>query len=124
AGMHLLDPQTGEYNRPFVEPFADALDLIEGYGRMQCLVFRPDDERFRGKSVEEALHTAVADSSCRMVNRNPGSGTRILIDGLLQDACATAGEDSEPSTAVRPAGYGVQVRSHNAVCAAVKDSRA
>ena len=45
-----------------------------------------------------------------MVNRNQGSGTRILIDGLLQGA--------------RPAGYALQPRSHNAVAAAVAQGRA
>ena len=44
------------------------------------------------------------------VNRNRGSGTRILIDGLLKDR--------------RPAGYAVEVRSHNAVAAAVAQGRA
>jgi putative molybdopterin biosynthesis protein len=45
-----------------------------------------------------------------MVNRNNGSGTRILIDRLLGGA--------------RPPGYGVQPRNHNAVAAAVKQGRA
>ncbi len=45
-----------------------------------------------------------------MVNRNVGSGTRILIDRLLGDC--------------RPAGYAVQSRSHNAVAAAVVQGRA
>ena len=30
AGIHLLDPKTDQYNRPFLTP---ALDLIAGYGR-------------------------------------------------------------------------------------------
>jgi putative molybdopterin biosynthesis protein len=45
-----------------------------------------------------------------MVNRNQGSGTRILIDGLLEGT--------------QPAGYAVQSRSHNAVAAAVAQGRA
>jgi putative molybdopterin biosynthesis protein len=45
-----------------------------------------------------------------MVNRNQGSGTRILIDGLL------AGK--------RPRGYAVQASTHNAVAAAVAQGRA
>jgi putative molybdopterin biosynthesis protein len=45
-----------------------------------------------------------------MVNRNQGSGTRILIDQLLQGA--------------RPRGYAVQARNHNAVAAAVAQRRA
>jgi putative molybdopterin biosynthesis protein len=45
-----------------------------------------------------------------MVNRNAGSGTRIIIDKLL-------GMN-------RPSGYGVQTKSHNAVAAAVFQRRA
>ncbi|MDA1177295.1 MAG: molybdopterin biosynthesis protein, partial [Planctomycetota bacterium] len=46
----------------------------------------------------------------RMVNRNAGSGTRVLIDQYL------SGQE--------PAGYAVQVRSHQAVAAAVAQHRA
>jgi putative molybdopterin biosynthesis protein len=44
------------------------------------------------------------------VNRNPGSGTRALVDRLLAGA--------------RPSGYAVQPRNHNAVAAAVVQGRA
>jgi putative molybdopterin biosynthesis protein len=45
-----------------------------------------------------------------MVNRNQGSGTRALIDRLLGG--------------IKPAGYAVQPRNHNAVAAAVSQGRA
>jgi putative molybdopterin biosynthesis protein len=45
-----------------------------------------------------------------MVGRNAGSGTRILLDRLLQGA--------------RPAGYWSQPKSHNAVAVAVAQARA
>jgi putative molybdopterin biosynthesis protein len=45
-----------------------------------------------------------------MVNRNQGSGTRALIDRLLEG--------------VKPAGYPVQPRNHNAVAAAISQGRA
>ncbi len=138
AGMHLLDEATGKYNRPFVDNSAGTLELLPGYGRMQCLVFRAGDVRCVDKTVDEALKTLLADPDCRMVNRNPGSGTRILLDRLLDEAratdggpCKTASGDtavaeasSTEGSAPLPTGYGVQVRSHNAVCAAVKDGRA
>jgi putative molybdopterin biosynthesis protein len=107
AGIHLLDPDTGAYNRPFL---TSELALQPGYGRMQGFVFRPEDPRFGGRSVAESLAVALADSGCVMVNRNRGSGTRILIDGLLKG--------------VRPMGYSVEARSHNAVVAAVAQGRA
>jgi len=107
AGIHLLDPQTGEYNRPFLTA---ELDLIPGYGRLQGVVFRRGDARFEGRQAESAVAAVKHDPSCAMVNRNPGSGTRILIDGLL--------------AGVQPTGYAIQPRSHNAVAAAVAQGRA
>ncbi|HEY7337955.1 MAG TPA: molybdopterin biosynthesis protein [Bryobacteraceae bacterium] len=107
AGVHLLDPLTNEYNRPFLTP---ELDLICGYGRLQGIVFRRGDARFEGRAAEDAIANAVHDASCVMVNRNQGSGTRVLIDRLLGGA--------------RPRGYAVQPRNHNAVAAAVLQGRA
>ncbi|MFO0889457.1 MAG: molybdopterin biosynthesis protein [Isosphaeraceae bacterium] len=107
AGIHLLDPATDTYNAPFLPP---GVRLLRGYDRMQGLVFRPGDERFEGKSVAEALGRVLHDTDCLMVNRNRGSGTRVLIDRLLEGR--------------RPPGWAVEVRSHNAVAAAVGQQRA
>lgn len=111
AGVHLLDPVTDTYNIPFLSP---DLTLVKGYSRMQGFVFRSDDSRFRGKGLEEGLAAALADPTCRMVNRNRGSGTRVLIDRLL----VAGGEQRQPP------GFYVEVKSHNAVAAAVAQSRA
>ncbi len=107
AGIHLLDAKTDEYNRPFLTP---ALDLVAGYGRAQGVVFRPGDRRFEGRTAHEAIADARQDPACVMVNRNQGSGTRALVDRLLGG--------------VKPAGYAVQPRNHNAVAAAVVQGRA
>jgi len=107
AGMHLLDPETGQYNRPLLT--AD-LELIEGYRRLQGIVFRSGDQRFEGLTGSEAIARVKDDPACVMVNRNQGSGTRILIDRLLAGA--------------QPRGYPVQGRSHHAVAAAVVQGRA
>jgi putative molybdopterin biosynthesis protein len=107
AGVHLLDPKTGEYNRPFL---TTGLSLIPGYRRLQGIVFRAGDERFEGRTAVDAIAVAVADPSCVMVSRNQGSGTRALIEKLL------AGR--------KPPGYAVQPRTHNAVAAAVVQKRA
>ena len=112
AGIHLFDPQTQTYNVPFLE---DDLQLIPGYRRMQCCVFRGDDGRFAGQSGDEALRRALELDDCSMVNRNPGSGTRILTDQLIQQ--------TQSETAKIP-GYAMQVKSHNAVAAAISQGRA
>ncbi len=107
AGTHLLDEKTGKYNRAFLDA---SVALEKGYGRRQGLVFRKDDPRFAGKALQDAVAAALADPACRMINRNRGSGTRVLIDGLIRSA--------------RPAGFHVEAKSHNAVAAAVAQRRA
>jgi putative molybdopterin biosynthesis protein len=107
AAMHLLDPETGRYNAPFLEP---GMSLATGWCRLQGVVFRVGDARFEGRSAAEAVSAALADPDSVMVNRNTGSGTRLLVDGLIG--------------AARPAGFWNQPRSHNAVAAAVAQGRA
>jgi putative molybdopterin biosynthesis protein len=107
APIHLLDPLSGDYNRPFLTP---ELELVAGYRRLQGIVFRKGDARFDGLSLDEALAAAMAMPDCLMVNRNAGSGTRILTDRLLSGA--------------RPPGYWSQPKSHNAVAVAVAQNRA
>jgi len=107
APVHLVDPATGIYNAHLLR---GGLALVKGWQRMQGFVHRTDDERFTGRSATDAIKAALADQNCLMVNRNAGSGTRVLIDGLLNGA--------------KPAGHSNQPRSHNAVAAAVAQGRA
>ena len=83
---------------------------MSGYGRMQGIVYRRGDGRFEDMSLAQVLPTLVRTDDCVMVNRNAGSGTRVVIDRLLGSA--------------RPPGYGVQTKSHNAVAVAVSQQRA
>jgi putative molybdopterin biosynthesis protein len=107
APIHLMDPATGEYNRTLL---TDELELVQGYRRLQGIVFRKRDRRFEGRAAPEAIAAALADPDCIMVNRNAGSGTRILIDRALGGA--------------KPPGYWSQPKSHNAVAVAVTQTRA
>ena len=99
APIHLLDVDSDTYNETFLTP---GLRLIRGYRRMQGIATRADETR----EIEELLD----DPSVRMVNRNRGAGTRILIDRILGDR--------------RPAGYPYEPRSHYAVAAAIAQGRA
>ncbi|MDB5510525.1 MAG: molybdenum cofactor synthesis domain protein [Enterovirga sp.] len=107
AAMHLFDPESGRYNAPLLLP---GMELAEGWRRLQGVVFRPGDARFEGRPAGDAVRAATADPDGVMVNRNTGSGTRLLVDGLLGGA--------------RPPGFWNQPRSHNAVAAAVRQGRA
>lgn len=99
APIHLLDPATGAYNTPFLD---DSLRRLPGYTRLQGVVTRTDETRETSQ--------LLADGSLRMVNRNRGSGTRVLIDRLLGE--------------LRPPGFAYEPRSHFAVAAAVDQKRA
>ncbi|PSC02719.1 molybdopterin biosynthesis protein [Alsobacter soli] len=107
APIHLMDPATGQYNKSYVP---DGAELVKGWGRLQGLAFRAGDRRFESFTLEQALKRVAGDPDLLMVNRNPGSGTRILTDKLL------AGR--------KPEGYWNQPRSHNAVAAAIAQGRA
>ena len=67
------------------------LELVGGYRRLQGILYQKGDARFEGHSLDEAITVALTAPDCLMVNRNAGSGTRILTDRLLNGA--------------RPAGY-------------------
>ena len=106
AGIHLLDEATGEYNLPFLPP---GVGLERGYGRRQGVAFRRGDPDFDVPDLDSFL-AAGRRGGRRMVNRNPGSGTRVLLDRLLGGA--------------RPDGYANQPRTHHAVAAAIAQGRA
>ena len=107
ASMHLFDPETGRYNASLLLP---GMELAPGWRRLQGVVFRRGDTRFEGRVAAEAVSAVLADDEAFMVNRNAGSGTRVLVDDLLGGA--------------RPPGFWNQPRSHNAVAAAVRQERA
>mgnify|MGYP006269678861 CR=1 FL=1 len=107
APIHLFDEKSGAYNHAFL---SDGLELIEGWRRMQGIVYRKGDTRFDGLDAQAAVTKALSDLSCLMVNRNQGAGTRILLDRLLKGT--------------KPDGYWNQPKSHNAVAAAVAQGRA
>jgi putative molybdopterin biosynthesis protein len=99
APIHLLDEVSGAYNAPFLD---GGLRLLNGYARVQGVATRADETR--------DIDALIADASLRMVNRNRGSGTRVLIDRLLGER--------------RPPGFAYEPRSHFAVAAAVAQKRA
>ena len=105
GGTHLLDAATGTYNEAFLPP---GVGLIPGYDRRQGIAYRLDDPTLASNDV--SLMDEIRSDRHRMVNRNPGSGTRILIDEVLEGR--------------RPPGYLHQAKTHNGVAAAIEQRRA
>lgn len=106
AGTHLLDGESGEYNVPFVRKllFEEPLVLLNLLHREQGLMVAPGNPR----AIESTAD--LAKSGIRMINRQPGAGTRLLLCMKL----AAAG--IEPTTLV---GFDREATTHAAVAEAV-----
>ncbi|KLU59971.1 molybdopterin molybdenumtransferase [Peptococcaceae bacterium CEB3] len=87
AGVHLLDPESGEYNRPYLERLLPQrrVALVNLVYRTQGLLVA------RGNPFKLRTLADLADGRIRFVNRQGGSGTRVLLDYLL----AQEGVDKE-----------------------------
>jgi putative molybdopterin biosynthesis protein len=119
AGIHLIHPETGEYNEWALR--ARHLEglalLVRGYHRQQVLAIRP------GGSRRLASLAGLLDGKHRFVNRNPGSGTRALLDAEIKELARDRGLSFEAATA-KIHGWDVEAKSHSAVATAVATGRA
>lgn len=113
AGVHLLD-DSGEYNLSFLEKFGikNAV-LVKGYLREQGLIVRKDSAI---KGFEDVLNV-------RFINRNSGSGTRVLVDLKIKEIAAVKGISFEKLTSSIE-GYNTESKTHSAVASAVKLGKA
>ena len=111
AGSHLMDEDTGEYNVSHVKRYVRDREvaLVHLAARSQGLMVRP------GNPLGVRRLEDLGRPEVRFVNRQRGSGTRVLLDYKLREA----GIDGE---AIR--GYGREEYTHLAVAAAVQGGRA
>lgn len=105
AGIHLYDPASGDYNRPFARRYlGDDVRLVTFAVWQQGLIVAPENP----KGLREPHD--LGRPNVRIVNREPGSGARALLDQALRDA----GLDTEGI-----AGYTAVVHGHLAAAEAV-----
>ena len=80
AGCHLLDTETGEYNRAFIRKYfpKGGVKLLRCVGRQQGLMLQ------KGNPLGIEKFADIARPGLRYVNRQKGSGTRILSDFLCK----------------------------------------
>ncbi len=111
AGSHLLDPETGEFNLPYIERYLPDVPVVvvRLVGREQGLILAPGNP----KSITGLED--IARSDLAYVNRQRGAGTRILLDYQLQQL------GIKPDS-IR--GYQHEEYTHLAVAAAVASGRA
>lgn len=82
AGSHLEDPKTGEFNLPYLrKQFPDEDFSVVTFARWEeGFVVAPGNPK-RVRTIED-----LARKSVRFVNREPGSGSRGLLDQLMEKA--------------------------------------
>jgi len=119
AGIHVYDEAESRYNEPLLSKYwlSHTCALVRGYKRQQCLMVRKGNpKKIRG--VEDLLRRDV-----KLVNRNVGSGTRILIDLKLRELARKKGIGLEILT-TRIRGYGSEMMTHREVATAIASRRA
>ncbi len=115
AGVHALDPDSWTYNIPFMDSyqFKGKAILVRGYSREQGLIL-PKGNPKGVKSIRDLIER----ENLMFINRNKGSGTRILLDALLRREAESLGLNFD-EVRRRIRGYWSEAKSHSAVAAAV-----
>ena len=111
AGCHLMDESTGQYNISYVERHLPGTPvmLVNLVGRVQGLMVAP------GNPKDISSLADLARSDVGFVNRQRGSGTRVLLDYKLAEMGLSFQQ-------IR--GYGREEYSHLAVAASVQGGSA
>ncbi len=106
AGTHLWDPETGECNLPIIaRELAGRPVVVVTLSRwVEGLLLAPDNPKAI-RSLADLVQPAI-----RIVNREPGSGARLVLDEHLR----RAGIEGQVL-----AGYDRELRGHTAVAEAV-----
>ena len=111
AGCHLMDQETGEYNIPFVHRYMRGIPsvVVNLTHRVQGLIVKKGNPK-AVKSLEDLSRQDIS-----FVNRQRGSGTRLLLDHMLKNT-------NLPNQRIR--GYEREEYTHLAVAAAIAGERA
>ena len=111
AGTHLLDEDTGEYNLSYVRRYVQGVDVVvmNLVHRLQGLIVP------KGNPKELSSLSDLAREDLAFVNRQRGSGTRMLLDFKLAEMGMTPEQ---------VAGYDREEYTHLSVAAAVAGGKA
>lgn len=111
AGSHLLDMQTGEYNRSYIRRYVTQIPvtLLTLVHRWQGLILAKGNPK-KIRSIAGLVRPDVT-----FINRQAGSGTRILLDYELQKGVV------DPATI---SGYRNEEYTHMSAAMAVSSGRA
>jgi len=111
AGAHLLDPETGEYNLTYIQQYLPGIPVlvVTLVGRSQGLLVQ------KGNPKEIHSLADLTRQDVAYINRQRGSGTRVLLDYHL------ASHEISPDDIQ---GYQEQEYTHLTVGAAIASGRA
>ena len=111
APIHMLDEDTGEYNISFIQKYFPSEDmvLVKGVERIQGLIVQKGNP-LKLKEIKDILEKNV-----KFVNRQRGSGTRILLDYWLKNENLNYRDLK---------GYDYEVGTHLDVAMAIKNGTA
>ncbi len=111
APIHLLDTESGEYNLSYIRKYlkGEEVVLIKGVKRIQGIITQ------KGNPKSITKFSDICNENIRFVNRQKGSGTRILTDYLLT-------QNNIDSSQIN--GYHREMTTHMAVAAAVSSNSA
>ncbi len=111
AGSHLLDPETGTYNLPYIRQYLPGIKVkvIQLVRRDQGLIVAK-----RNPKKITSLHDLLRDDIL-FINRQRGAGTRVLLDYYLAEYGIRQGNIQ---------GYSQEEYTHLAVAAAIASGRA
>jgi putative molybdopterin biosynthesis protein len=111
AGSHLLDPESGEYNIPYIRRYLSGIPImVFGFVRREqgLMVKRGNPKRVMG--LEDLTNPGIS-----FINRQRGAGTRVLLDYHLSKFGIHVDEIH---------GYRLEEYTHLGVAAAVASGRA
>ena len=119
SGVHILDENTNEYNIEQLrsQKLFDQVSLIRGYSREQGFIVTKGNTKGI-TSLSDLLRDDIV-----FLNRNPGSGTRILIDFKLK-VLAKSMNLSFNDIKKKIDGYNVEAKSHQAIAASIAQGKA
>ena len=108
ATAHLLDPESGEYNLPYIKKMCPQRELKVvnlTYREQGIMVKRGNPKNIKG--IDDLVKKSI-----KFINRQKGSGTRVLLDYLLKK------KSINPSDIP---GYSQEVYTHLMVASAVAE---
>lgn len=111
AGSHLFDPNTREYNLPYIRQYLPGMPVtvMALVGRKQGLLVKKGNPKGI-QALNDLTRTDII-----FVNRQRGAGTRVLLDYQLESLGISTNDVQ---------GYGQEEYTHLAIAAAVASGRA